>query len=112
MQDASDGEDGLCTNIEKTEIERPKGQWPQHWGDTIHEEDGGADIFGTNPQNGQELLRVMLAKLLMKDGVFTATDDVSGVELKPELMKAARQGEMEFFSNMHVYDRVPREHRI
>ena len=49
-----------------------------------------------NPQNGQSMLRKMLAKLSQKEGVFTATDDVSGVELSRDLMKVARQVEMDF----------------
>ena len=37
-----------------------------------------------------------------------ASDDVSGADLDPELVKAGRAVEMGFFKNMVVYDRVPR----
>ena len=67
--------------------------------------------MGNNPQNGQEILRRMLAKLLIKwDGDF-AVDDVSGVKLVPELVRKAREVEMAFFEKMHVYDRVPVDHQ-
>ena len=42
-----------------------------------------------------------------------AQDNVSGVELDPELMKEARKLEMKFFKEMRVYTRVPRAtHRM
>ena len=57
------------------------------------------------------MLRGMLAKLSTKDGITTATYDVSGVDLDPDLMAKARMVELQFFDKMHVYDRVPRDHQ-
>ena len=68
-------------------------------------------MLGENPQNGQSLLRGMLAKLSSKEGIDWATDDVSGVELNPEMVKEARRTEIKFFDDMHVYDRAPRDHQ-
>ena len=45
----------LAQLIEKPELIRPPGDWPQHWGDAIHEEDGGFDEFGASPRDGREL---------------------------------------------------------
>ena len=85
--------------IDKPEVYGPAGDWLENWADPIHESDGGADIFGASPQNGQEIL---LAKLSPKDGSEFACDDASGVELVPELVRKARQTEMSFFEKMHV----------
>ena len=41
--------------------------------------------------------------------VETAWDDVSGAELKPELVKKARQEEMQYVRKMRLYDKVPVE---
>ena len=54
---------------DKPELCRPAGDWPQHWGDPVHEDDGGADDVGTSPQNGTEILGKLLAKLSAKDGI-------------------------------------------
>ena len=70
---------------------------------------GGADVIGDNPQDGRDMLHQMLGKLSQKDGSYMAWDDVSNVPLNPDLVKKARQVEMDFFKKMHVYDRVPRE---
>ena len=48
----------------------------------------------------------------MKNGVTTAWDDVTQAELNPEMVKAARQTEMDYFEKLKVYDRVPREHQL
>ena len=42
----------------------------------------------------------------------TAWHDVSEETLKPDLVRKARQVEMQFFDKMHVYDRVPRQHQL
>ena len=75
-------------------------EWPRHWKDILHDEDGGNDMFGRGPQDGRALLRSALAKLSNHNGYVFATDDVSGVNLKPELMKEARKLEMKFFKDI------------
>ena len=83
--------------------------WPKHWKDILHDEDGGHDLFGRRtPQDGRELLKSTLAKLGLHNGMEYASDDVTGVELDPKLMKEAREVEMTFFKKMVVYTRVPR----
>ena len=54
------------------------------------------------------MLKQELAKLAFADSTEYAQDDVSGVELDPELVKQAREGDMTFFRKMQVYTRGPR----
>ena len=75
-------------------------QWPKHWKDLLHDEDGGCDMFGRRPQDGRATLKHELAKLAFADGAEWAQDDVSGVELDPKLVKEAREVEMTFFRKM------------
>ena len=42
-----------------------------------------------------------------EDELETAWDDVSGAELDPKMVKAARQEEIEYVRKMHLYDKVP-----
>ena len=82
---------------------------PGHWKDLVHDEDGGMDMFGRRtPQDGRTILKCTLMKLGLHEGFIYAQDDVSGVELDPELVKKARQVEMTFFKKMQVYTRMPR----
>ena len=83
-------------------------QWPAHWKDAVHDEDGGYDMFGRRTQDGRATLRRELMKLAYADTGDWAQDDVSGVALDPELVKKAREVEMTFFRKMVVYTRVPR----
>ena len=92
------------------EINRPEGEWPQHWIDPVHESDGGCDVIGENPQDGREMLRGLLAKLSNKGGYDTASDDVSNEDLDPKKVREARAVEIKFFEKMQVYERVPRSH--
>ena len=55
-----------------------QGQWPSHWTESMHEEDGGNDAFGLRPQNGIDILKNELDALTFKDGISVAKDDVSG----------------------------------
>ena len=58
----------------------PKGAWPAHWKDTVHEEDGGNDKSGSRPQVGTGIYTDEITALMAKDGTTTAWDDVSGNE--------------------------------
>ena len=89
----------------------PRGSWPLHWRDVSHEEDGGSDHLGSRPQNGIQVMKDELQALYVKHGVCIASDDVTQAELSPDLVKAARQIEMDYFEKMQVYDRVPRDHQ-
>ena len=65
-------------------------------------------MFGRRIQDGRATLKHELAKLAFADGTESAQDDVSGVELDPELLKQAREVEMTFLWKMQVYTRVRR----
>lgn len=66
-------------------------------------------MFGRRtPQDGRSELKLALAKLAFHGEEEDAQDDVSGVDLDPELVKEAREVEMTFFRKMVVYTRVPR----
>ena len=56
--------------------------------------DGGDDSCGSRPQRGIEILANELESLTFRDGIAVARDDVSGSELVPELVKAARAEEI------------------
>ena len=88
-----------------------KGKWPGHWMDPVHEEDGGDDSFGLRPQRGIEILKGELDALSMRNGMMVAKDDVSGKDLDPGLVKAARDEEMAYFKKLGVYRTVPRSHQ-
>ena len=79
---------------------KPTTMWPSHWKDLVHDEDGGYDMFGRRTQDGRLTLKQKLSKLVFADGREWAQDDVSGVELDPELVKQAREVEMTFFRKM------------
>ena len=66
-------------------------------------------MFGRRtPQDGRLTLKQELSKLAFADGHQWAHDDVTGVELDPELVRQAREVEMTFFRKMEVYTRAPR----
>ena len=65
-------------------------------------------MFGRRPQGERPRLRQELAKLAFSDGRECAHDDVSGVELDPDLDHKAREVDMTFFRKMRVYTRAPR----
>ena len=85
------------------------GNWPEHWVDFVHEEDGGDDARGIRPQCGTELLKEQILELTHGDSI--AWDDVSGASLIPEKVVEARQEEMKYFKEIGVYTRVPRAHQ-
>ena len=76
-------------------------RWPKHWKDLVHDEDGGYDMFGRRTSlDGRFTLKQELSKLAFADGHQWAQDDVTGVELDPELARQAREVEMIFFRKM------------
>ena len=60
-----------------------KGQFPEHWKDCVHEEDGGSDDRGVRPQHGIDILRSELDALVFRNGIAVAKDDVTGNSLVP-----------------------------
>ena len=101
----------IGTVREFAKVTKPIGSWPSNWVDTIHEPDGGMDMFGPRPQRGIELLQSQLDALTMRNGIACAKDDVSGADLSPEWVALARQEEMTYFSKLGVYKIVPRSHQ-
>ena len=89
----------------------PIGCWPSHWMDDMHEADGGSDTVGPRPQRGIEILQHELDMISWKNGIAYARDDVTGVELNPDLVRDARREEMDYFRRLGVYKVVPREHQ-
>ena len=85
---------------------------PAHWDDRVHENDGGADLYGKRPQNGTELIENSLQTLANTGGYATSWDDVSGAELDPDLVKAARKTEIAYFRKMNAYTRVKRSEAL
>ena len=53
-------------------------------------------MLGRRQQDGRLRLRQELAKLAFSEGREWAQDDVSGVELDPDLVRKAREVEMTF----------------
>ena len=87
---------------------RPIGDWPDHWFDGIHDEDGGSELHGVRPQNGTAILKEEMSGLVTRGGEYVAWDDVTEAGLDPKEVWAARMLEMEYFEKLKVYDRVPR----
>ena len=72
------------------------------WRDEVHEKEGGCDTIGPRPQDGRNVLEEEMEKWM------NATDDATGAELKPGLVRKARREEMAFFKEMNAYTRCPR----
>ena len=72
-----------------------EGRRKEHWKDTVHEEDGGADTYGSKPQNGTAILKESLASLTYSGGRLTAWDDVSGAPLDYKQVAEARKLEIQ-----------------
>ena len=89
-------------------MNRPVGDWPSDWVDTVHEEDGGNDEFGVRPQSGVKILKEAMYGLVCRNSIWKAWDDVSNVELSVEDVKAAGELEMKYFEKLRVYDKVDR----
>ena len=86
---------------------RPTGDYPQHWVDYWHEEDGGDDHRGVRLQVGVTFLQKELDGLSFKGGYEVAWDDVRNAELLPDLVNKAREVEMGYFAKLGVYSMPP-----
>eukprot|EP00974_Lingulodinium_polyedra_P104099 10075626-Lingulodinium_polyedra.AAC.1 len=53
-------------------------------------------------------MRESASKCHDNDEKDVAWDDVTGVSLKPELVREARRAEMEYFKKMNVYKKAPK----
>ena len=60
---------------------RPTGDWPSHWIDDKHEEDGGMDVRGFRPQMGVTVFTAEVGGLSYRCGYEAAWDDVTNAEL-------------------------------
>ena len=70
------------------------------------------DARGDRPQCGVTALQSEMKALSCRGGYKTAWDDVSNAELVPDLVKAARALEMEYFHRLGVYEVVPKSHQV
>ena len=68
----------------KDGVTTPTGDYPEHWTDEWHEEDGGDDMRGSRPQMGVTLLKAEMDGLSFKSGYETAWDDVSSSQSSSE----------------------------
>ena len=91
-----------------TRILKPGGDWPQHWGDYTHEQDGHGVDAGPEDYTGEDILKGLIMSLYIQNGVEMACDDVSSATLDAGMVHTARKTEMDYFNGMVVYDRVPR----
>ena len=104
----------LCNIDESTSsvwlapVIRPIGDFPVHWHDGVHDQDGHGMQSGPHECDGERVLQSELSALHVREGVEQAVDDVSGAYLDPALVAEARKLEMKCFDDMKVYDRVPR----
>ena len=103
---------GRYRRSRKNGVTKPAGAWPDHWLDPIHEYDGH-DVDGScESRAGEDWLVGELGALYAQHCVEYAVDDVSGAALDPEAVRKGRQVEMDYFSGMRVYDRVPRSEQL
>ena len=96
----------------KDGITRPTGDYPEHWNDEWHEDDGGNPLRGCRPQVGTSLFKAEMDGLSFRGGYEAAWDDVSNAELIPKLVREARELEMDYFKKLGAYERVPRSHQV
>ena len=73
---------------------KPKGDWPENWLDTVHEFDVHGIDADPLDRTGQAILNAHVSSLYVLHGVESASDDVSGADLDPKLVKAGRAVEM------------------
>ena len=86
---------------------KPIGNWPDHWVDNVHEDDGHNIGEEACSHGGDKLLKKELSALYAENGIEYAVDDVSGALLRPKLVHEGRTTEMELFNGMRVYFGVP-----
>ena len=91
---------------------RRGGHVAAHWVDEVHDEDGGHDLHGSRPQDGRDILKQSLHTLGFTNGQATCRDDVSGAELNPVQVQAARKVEIDYFHKMNAYTRVKRSEAL
>ena len=101
----------LCSILDDIGIGKTAGDWPTNCVDCVHDDDGGDDKLGLRPQRGIEILRAEIDAPTFKNGIAEAKDDISGCSLPPELVRAARGEEMDFFKRLSVYEIVHRSHQ-
>ena len=100
---------GNCSSVTRSGgVNRPVGDWPSDWVDTVHDEDGGEDLIGVRPQTGVQVLKEAMYGLVCRNSIWKAWDDVSNVELNVDDVKAARALEMKYFEKLGVYEKVSR----
>ena len=64
---------GGCSSVTRDgSINRPVGDWPADWVDTVHDEDGGDDKIGVRPQSGVRLLKEAMYGLICRNSVWKA----------------------------------------
>ena len=89
-------------------VTNPRGDWPSHWSDVVHEFDGhGIGVVG-NDRTGEDMLLQEIKSFYVQHGVEAAVDDVSGSWLNPAMFRDGRAVEMDLFKSMGIHDSVPR----
>ena len=88
------------------------GDWPAHWVDPMHEEDGSDDHFRAFPQRGIEILQSQQDALNFRGGIACAQEDVSGQESIPELVRAARGYKMSYVKKLGVHEVMPKWQQV
>ena len=78
----------------------------------IHELDGHGIHVPGDDRSGETILLDQLNALYVQHGIDAASDDVTGAWLDPALFREARAVEMKFFSDMGVYEIVPRSEQL
>ena len=89
-------------------VARPIGEYPDHWSDGLHELYGHGLRTDAKDREGERLLCIEMDSLMVQSGVEYAYDDVTNASLNPSLVRKARDLEMKLFTDMGVYERVPR----
>ena len=109
----------MLSMVETNGRSRPVGDYPDHWFDEMHQEDGGSEKFGLRPQDGIEVLKKEMDSLnremhalSCKHGIEVASDDVTNQRLEPNLVKDARKLEMDYFERLGVYEKVDRSDQL
>ena len=54
------------------EIHKPGGNWQEHGADKFHESEGGRDMFGRRPQDGQDIWTEEILALNSEMGMLTS----------------------------------------
>ena len=73
---------------------RPAGNWPQHWTDKVHEDDGGCNRQELRPQDGREVCAKEVYAIGVHAGTAWAQDVATAKALDCKLVKQARMEEV------------------